>query len=680
MDDSDNSDRVHRFSQTFSTDDFDEIFRTEGRLMGTTSDNSDNDSSVHRFSQTSNTDDSDIDRTADRLMDTASGSSDNDSSVHRFSQTSNTGDSEIYRTMDWRMGATSDSSDNDSIAPNTNNSSFFLRQWLLEADVVEDQAFQFPVRQFMKMISPRYLKDSNHRTNNHSLDDFFYLIDFPFFDEAVDYGYSECCSHTRLQWHSWATLPTCMWPSRESGMFEYYEPITDLLNTLVEIGHSALDAVGVPLPREDRFYSHLTFLVYDRGVQDYPSWSNQGHQPRIAGGNDISEPDMLSGWWGAPRMKENDPRVPHANLEIIVLSDDSWVDMIDEGIKYAKCQFMAHPSRTFVLMLAIHVWKGTMRFLLFHRSGLTATEEINLMEHDGCKDLLRVMMTILLWSEQHDAGFPECSNDVEFFLADDSGVSTWTITDIVSNESHCVLGQAPCETMVEPRGSDADRQCGQTELQGRSKGRLCRQEQCGIEKAAANAEQSNTDRNASLMADNMDIDNRHPSLMRIPVCYSPHCESGVIHQFETRGRRKSIFLPGHRPRHCMPVNVSHLKSGMKFLIKESWQTLDRVNLEEDIFGTTRESAVQAVVGSMAVEYSNGEAQSTSIFLPTDDAASQMRWVISGKRRKGKYQKIKRRQRVLLLMIAMGKELIHCSSPWDLCESISHSLLGEREHD
>ena len=53
-----------------------------------------------------------------------------------------------------------------------------------------------------------------------------------------------------------------------------------------------------------------------------------------------------------------------------------------------------------------------------------------------------------------------------------------------------------------------------------------------------------------------------------------------------------------------------------------------------MFRMTHESAVQVVVGSIEVEYSNhdGEAQSTSTFLPMDEAASRRRWAMSYKRR------------------------------------------------
>ena len=165
----------------------------------------------------------------------------------------------------------------------------------------------------------------------------------------------------------------------------------------------------MPLPQEGRFYSHLKFIVYGRSVGDYSNRQSPNRlEADIVGGNDISEHERqdVKCWWGAPRMKESDPRAPHANIEIVVLVKTSWEGVANDGIEYAKCQFMAHPSRTFVLMLALHVWECTVRFLLFHRSGLTATEEINLSERDGCKDLLRIMMKILLWSEQHDAGFP----------------------------------------------------------------------------------------------------------------------------------------------------------------------------------------------------------------------------------------------------------------------------------
>ncbi|RPD57851.1 hypothetical protein L227DRAFT_199782 [Lentinus tigrinus ALCF2SS1-6] len=54
-----------------------------------------------------------------------------------------------------------------------------------------------------------------------------------------------------------------------------------------------------------------------------------------------------------------------------------------------------------------------MRFLIFHRGGLTVSHEIDLDEAEGHCAVQRIMVSILLWQDPEDADLPSFTNGVE---------------------------------------------------------------------------------------------------------------------------------------------------------------------------------------------------------------------------------------------------------------------------
>ncbi|KAJ7692362.1 hypothetical protein B0H14DRAFT_834813 [Mycena olivaceomarginata] len=122
--------------------------------------------------------------------------------------------------------------------------------------------------------------------------------------------------------------------------------------------------------------------------------------------------------------------------------EDEWSELIAQAATYGRSLFSANPSRVFALVLGVNHRTKTLRFLLFHRGGLTTHTELQLDTPEGRAEILRVIMTILLWSEAQHAGFVSTSNDLHHLLpvSPDSHTKA-TVTNVI-HHSDCVRGRA----------------------------------------------------------------------------------------------------------------------------------------------------------------------------------------------------------------------------------------------
>jgi hypothetical protein len=110
-------------------------------------------------------------------------------------------------------------------------------------------------------------------------------------------------------------------------------------------------------------------------------------------------------YWKPPADK------PTHRITLPVEVKKQWRDMISQAATYARCLFGANPMRTFALVLAFNHKSNMLRFLVFHPGGLTASEEYNITEHDGLKEIARLFLTLASWCTAEEAGFITCCND-----------------------------------------------------------------------------------------------------------------------------------------------------------------------------------------------------------------------------------------------------------------------------
>ena len=320
---------------------------------------------------------------------------------------------------------------------------------------LKEHIYQFPIDRIARVLSPSWLKDwEEDHGKDVGPDHYYYLVEVPAYQDAVDLTYVMCCEDLRLDWGDSMATPSSLWPL-EGPAEACRGPISNLLNTCVEIGHEVLDKLGWPLPvRPERFYTDLSFMPYGRwtGDQTYPT---SDVQPDIIGGRNVAKYPSAVGWWGRfmGERKKGEKRV---HIEIACAINETWIDVIAQSIPYAIAQFMAQPYRTYVLMICFNYAEGTMRYLIFHRSGLTASEDINLRTVQGRKDFLRILLIILLWTHRRHAGFPEYFDGKNVYLKEGEGVSRWSIDKFLYDTSNKIRGRGTCVYRLKKEEDDVD--------------------------------------------------------------------------------------------------------------------------------------------------------------------------------------------------------------------------------
>lgn len=83
---------------------------------------------------------------------------------------------------------------------------------------------------------------------------------------------------------------------------------------------------------------------------------------------------------------------------------EDWKATIVQVATHARRSISESSMRTFVLVLGCNCETSTLRFLIFHRGGLTASEECNIAEHDGLEETMRLFLTLASWGTAEEAG------------------------------------------------------------------------------------------------------------------------------------------------------------------------------------------------------------------------------------------------------------------------------------
>ena len=286
------------------------------------------------------------------------------------------------------------------------------------------QVYQAIYVDFQKMVSR--MKRVPHQGMMYTT----YRVHEVQFSNAVESTHRHCCSN--MNWGS-QTLGNRLETS-------FYDPIQNMLDNCIKIGYAALRKTY--RNGERSYYDGLKFMRYDTETGDKSHNSAGALKPDligyIANGGTTSK-QTVKGYWGA--VPTSDPNGVH--IEIAVEVKSNWRDLVAQAGTYARCQFIASPGRTFVLVLGFNQKQGSMRFLLYHRSGLSASEEIYFYNERGHKQFLGIFIAMLSWSRQSDAGFPEYTNGVEYFFRESGNrYSVWRVVSTYHDASNCIRGRA----------------------------------------------------------------------------------------------------------------------------------------------------------------------------------------------------------------------------------------------
>ncbi|KAJ7645465.1 hypothetical protein DFH06DRAFT_1425076 [Mycena polygramma] len=194
-------------------------------------------------------------------------------------------------------------------------------------------------------------------------------------------------------------------------------------------GSKALNDNGL----EGTWYRNSIFVKYDQPKGDSVG-DTSALQPDLGGVDDRNPALKLC--WSPPDGSER------SRTSIPVEVRGEWPDLIAQAATHARSLFSGNPSRVFALVLGVNPKKKNLGFLLFNRGGLTTHTELSLETTDGRADVLRVLMTILSWSEEQHAGVISTSNDPRYMLPVSADLHSKASIAKVIYHSDCVRGRA----------------------------------------------------------------------------------------------------------------------------------------------------------------------------------------------------------------------------------------------
>jgi hypothetical protein len=190
----------------------------------------------------------------------------------------------------------------------------------------------------------------------------------------------------------------------------HYPTLASILNL-----HFAEALKSAPERLSGAFYNKLRFFVYDRATGDGVAGA-PALQPDLVGLRDSIAVDegtlkikrATKLFWSSPEGK--------VTIDIPVEVKNTWRDLVRQAATYARCLFSASPLRNSALVFGYNHVSQDMRFLLFHRGGLTSSTALNLLSAEGQRGILRIFLALLTCRNYRDLGFPEWCNEREVRL------------------------------------------------------------------------------------------------------------------------------------------------------------------------------------------------------------------------------------------------------------------------
>lgn len=181
------------------------------------------------------------------------------------------------------------------------------------------------------------------------------------------------------------------WPQRNAREKEHYEPLTWLMNTILDMSRKG----GI----KNKFYSKLRFEVYDCEMKEGEG-IDKSIKPDILG---ITLPDGKKVSWG--------------DVHIPVEVKKSWPELISQMGTYAWSCLSIRYNRQFVPAIHYHHGNLEIRIGLYTRSGLVATEALCISTAQGFRQFVGAIIGIISWTPAA-SGIDNSRTKKYFYLPD----------------------------------------------------------------------------------------------------------------------------------------------------------------------------------------------------------------------------------------------------------------------
>ncbi|KAI0754535.1 hypothetical protein C8Q80DRAFT_1139655 [Daedaleopsis nitida] len=304
------------------------------------------------------------------------------------------------------------------------------QETLLDAMPLElgDQVWEVDVETTRRMLSPKkFRSDVDKKDSYPFLESFTCLVD----DHKVQ--------------PAMKSMPIPGPPTRWDTAAERvnYEPTATFLNNCVDNCVNALKRLRKSNnDLRDHWWTSLKFFVYDKPTKDGVEGAAP-LKPDLVGVASGEAGDLVC-YWSPPDSGKSGILLP---VEV----KKSWTEIIKQAATYARAMVSAAPLRLFSVVIGVNHLKGTLRFLIYHRGGLTMSHQISLQEPQGRRDVQSIIFAILLWRNHEDAGFPSCtSGPVSMLPSGDKNESVKLKTNEVLFSSLSIRGRGTCVLWATP--------------------------------------------------------------------------------------------------------------------------------------------------------------------------------------------------------------------------------------
>ncbi|KAJ7364143.1 hypothetical protein DFH08DRAFT_267263 [Mycena albidolilacea] len=337
-------------------------------------------------------------------------------------------------------------------------------------------------------------------------------------------------------------------------------------------------------------------------------------------------------------------------MQLPVPVNNDWLHILSQTSTYALALFDTNPSRTFALVPAYNHHTHELRFLIFHRGGLTSHTPLKLSKLSGRAQALRLIMTILLWSEPCHAGFVSTSNDFEYLIPQSSQNGEKhiraTVRRVIHNDSAHLRGRGTrvfqlfCQSLPPT-----------LPLRATMERKSCRLN-TSLPSTRTGSLKLTTPANAAADA--------------VPDAQSFHNPSMPIFP------RSNHNLEWIRPKQ-FAAGQGSLDIGDEVVLKSSWQADDRKNIERDFYRAANGSfGTPGVLCSYEGIHATGEPISNALFLPTQGEIPDVHWnIFNGKTP----ESAEARTLCFTIFTTIGLSLVHAESSYQLCMALVDAILG-----
>lgn len=301
------------------------------------------------------------------------------------------------------------------------------------------QAWNFPPDDFVRMVSPKVPRNKETPGECRYIDEFECESDGEDFKTSCQRAVAELMKEYRGP-------GSAVWRT-ETGETLHYDQVVLYFNDMIKACRTALATLDKP---KDTLFQDVTFSVTDEAYMEDRAIGSGNLCPDIIMEERESWPEGTGDkrsdrpWWCRQGTGQR-------QAMLVCEVKNEWHLLMKQLGTYARSQFDAFPSRFFVLTIAFNQLRETVRFVIFHRSGITASHLLNLREEDGRFHFLQIFMAFMSWGRVCDAGFPDFNDNVAYKLGD----TTWNITERLHHTS-CIRGCATVVLRVQGSGTNVE--------------------------------------------------------------------------------------------------------------------------------------------------------------------------------------------------------------------------------